>query len=661
MLGYPWSQIRLTKVDSADVTCGDVSTSSAFCVAGAVQSSSTSCDRCATVIVEEDLNLEIYNLSGEIRWAPFGSSEAEELLLGGYTVSVIDQCGSELAVLGDVAVRSGFFRSGGAECCASDWYLLILTLEMVPRAATALAISAWQENLATTIPIFERTTTTSTTMTVTSSSTSTSTSSNSWTTVSTSTVTASEEASAMVEGCMTLSVSDAALFAESLDAKEAIRKMVSKVAAVHPLYVQDIRTYAGESCPGARRLEQRRLQEAMRFDYVIKFPASLGVELAVQAAETSLQLLQSATVQEVSQILVEEVQNVPSISNVVVSVTSISVPTVSVLGTSTTVMLPASDALPTSDDDILAVSAVFLGLFFPVSLFVVYRRCQKRSNAVDDGEQVKISVEAEQAVEETQDAKGDPPSGDEEGDKSVEPDSSKAVRKKKKKRLKPPRNKATESKSLTNTQVMVESSPAPPELEAIAISWLEDEGVIGLERSSDSAQLTPALPWEDVIFDRPNNTFVHKSRQSWLEVGVIHDRHVSRASGISHAPVMSQDELAAAGVLFDELDSSWRNPPETPLFDDVDEVSQKSAAGSSGGEEVTASLAPSESVQPKKVKKKVVTISTKVHDNTESEALEEENAENSTAAKPKRVRKKVVKKNTKESISTVNERNEDQR
>ncbi|CAL1159867.1 unnamed protein product [Cladocopium goreaui] len=50
-------------------------------------------------------------MSGEIRWAPFGSSEAEELLLGGYRVSVIDECGSELAFLGDVAVRSGFFRS----------------------------------------------------------------------------------------------------------------------------------------------------------------------------------------------------------------------------------------------------------------------------------------------------------------------------------------------------------------------------------------------------------------------------------------------------------------------------------------------------------------------------------------------------------------------
>ena len=34
-------------------------------------------------------DLEIYNMSGEIRWAPFGSSEAEELLLGGYRVSVI--------------------------------------------------------------------------------------------------------------------------------------------------------------------------------------------------------------------------------------------------------------------------------------------------------------------------------------------------------------------------------------------------------------------------------------------------------------------------------------------------------------------------------------------------------------------------------------------
>ena len=42
----------LTKVDSADVPC-DAETSSAFCVASAAQSGDTSCDRCATVIVEE--------------------------------------------------------------------------------------------------------------------------------------------------------------------------------------------------------------------------------------------------------------------------------------------------------------------------------------------------------------------------------------------------------------------------------------------------------------------------------------------------------------------------------------------------------------------------------------------------------------------------------
>ncbi|CAL1159857.1 unnamed protein product [Cladocopium goreaui] len=283
----------LTKVDSADVTCG-AETSSAFCVASAAQSGSTSCDRCATVIME-DWNQEIY-LSGEIRWAPFGSTEAEELLLEGYKVSAIDECGSELVVLGEVSVKSGI-RYGAVECCAGDWYLFILAREYVPRAVTALAISSLQDNLATTIPIFERTTTTSTTLTisitVTSSTTRTSssftessmTTTSTWTSLTTTTVTVTEEAPATVEGCMTLSVSDAGVFAESSDAKEAIRKMVSRVAAVEAQYVQDIRTYAGESCPGARRLEQRRLQEAMRFDYVIAFPASLGAEVAVQARQ----------------------------------------------------------------------------------------------------------------------------------------------------------------------------------------------------------------------------------------------------------------------------------------------------------------------------------------------------------------------------------------
>eukprot|EP00435_Cladocopium_sp_Y103_P047664 s533_g14.t1 len=683
----------LTKVDSADVTCGG-ETSSAFCVASAAQSGSTSCDRCATVIME-DWNQEIY-LSGEIRWAPFGSTEAEELLLEAYKVSAIDECGSELAVLGEVSVKSGI-RYGAVECCAGDWYLFILAREYIPRAVTALAISSFQANLATTIPIFERTTTTSTTLTisftVTSSTTSTSssftetsmTSTSTWTTLTTTTVTVTEEAPATVEGCMTLSVSDAALFAESSDAKEAIRKMVSRVAAVDAQYVQDIRTYAGESCPGARRLDQRRLQEAMRFDYVIAFPASLGVEVAIQAAEAAREVLQTASVEEVTEILVEEVQSVPTIANVVVAVTTISEPTVSV--SVTTTILPISDALPT-DDDTLAVAAVFIGLLFPLSFFVVYRRCQKRPKAVDDGsEKIHISVE-------DVDAKQDQPS-DEDDDKSFTPVIS-PVPRKKKRRLKPAKNKALTS--LTNTQVLIEPSPAPPELEAIAISWLEDESVIDLERTKQSwledegvlfdrteqswledegvlIERPPALPWdEELLFDRPNNTIVHESQeQSWVEVGVLNDRHQSRASCLTEMSAASQEakEQLAGAAVFDPpsrsepLAAPVQEAPKAPIAPSESSTSKKvkkkvvkvpakvPKSGSSVAEEAQApEAAPSESTQPKKMKKKVAKVSAKVRENTEHEAVQEENA---TDAKPKRVRKKVVKKSTKDSISTANQ------
>ncbi|CAL1162593.1 unnamed protein product, partial [Cladocopium goreaui] len=421
-------------------------------------------------------------------------------------------------------------------------------------AVTALAISSLQDNLATTIPIFERTTTTSTTLTisvtVTSSTTRTSssftessmTTTSTWTSLTTTTVTVTEEAPATVEGCMTLSVSDAGVFAESSDAKEAIREMVSRVAAVEAQYVQDIRTYAGESCPGARRLEQRRLQEAMRFDYVIAFPASLGAEVAVQAAETARQVLQSASVEEVTQILVEEVQSVPTIANVAVAVTSISEPTVSVSVT----FPPISDALPT-DDDTLAVAAVSLGLLFPLSFFVFYRRCQKRPKPVDDSsEKIKISVE-------DLDTKQD--QSDDDDDKSFTPVIT--VPRKKKRRLKPAKNKALAS--LTNTQVLIEPSPAPPELEAIAISWLEDEGVIGLDRTNQSW-----LEDEGVLFDRPSSSAVHVAERSFLEdEGVLMDRPSSSA-----VHVAEQSWLEDEGVLMDRPSSSAVHVAEQSWLED---------------------------------------------------------------------------------------------
>lgn len=53
------------------------------------------------------------HLGGEVRWAPFGETEQEELRLRGYRVSAIDECGAELVQLGAVPVRSGMSYEPG--------------------------------------------------------------------------------------------------------------------------------------------------------------------------------------------------------------------------------------------------------------------------------------------------------------------------------------------------------------------------------------------------------------------------------------------------------------------------------------------------------------------------------------------------------------------
>eukprot|EP00913_Durusdinium_trenchii_P003287 g3041.t2 len=147
--------------------------------------------------------------------------------------------------------------------------------------------SFWQDNLATTIPIYTREITSTTTTTTTATATSTTSSSatsltttsltgttatftlttvtatshttssqTTVTTVTTTTVTATMEAPAQLEGCVVLSVSDADLFAESSDAKEAFRKTLAQAAGdgVEPEYVQ----------------ENLRVQEVQRFGWHLR-------------------------------------------------------------------------------------------------------------------------------------------------------------------------------------------------------------------------------------------------------------------------------------------------------------------------------------------------------------------------------------------------------
>lgn len=142
-------------------------------------------------------------------------------------------------------------------------------------------------------------------------------------------------APAQLAGCMGLSVSDASRFANSPDAIEAVRQMLARAAGelVRPTYVQDLRLSVGATCDGpVRRLEpadvdgkSRRLQELLKTEYVIVFPAALGIEAAVEAIQASQAALSTVTVEEVTAILKEEVQSLPSIANIQVAVSSITV------------------------------------------------------------------------------------------------------------------------------------------------------------------------------------------------------------------------------------------------------------------------------------------------------------------------------------------------
>ncbi|CAK8986439.1 unnamed protein product [Durusdinium trenchii] len=150
----------LTPREGNELSCGTI----AHCPS-ASNSSGGQCDRCATVLAE-DWNQEI-RLSGDLRWAPFGATEAEELQLAGYDISVVDECGVELLKLGRVPMQMG--KSYDVqECCSSNWYSWIIQNELVPREMVAISISTWQDNLATTIPIYTSFITSTTFLTVTS-------------------------------------------------------------------------------------------------------------------------------------------------------------------------------------------------------------------------------------------------------------------------------------------------------------------------------------------------------------------------------------------------------------------------------------------------------------------------------------------------------------
>eukprot|EP00913_Durusdinium_trenchii_P014021 g13166.t1 len=268
----------LTPREGNELSCGTI----AHCPS-ASNSSGGQCDRCATVLAE-DWNQEI-RLSGHC-----------------FDVRTVFAWQDNLATT--IPIYTSFITS--------TTFLTVTSTTATATSITSSSVTSTTMSLTTTASLtgttatVTLTTVTATTVTATSTSTSSQTqtlSTTTRTTVTTTTVTATVEAPAQLEGCIGLSVSDADLFAESSDAKEAFRKTLAQAAGdgVEPEYVQenprvqeDLTVSVGQSCD-ARRLAQhgvlvfssdtegRRLQEAVKVDYVIVFPAALGTEVAIQA------------------------------------------------------------------------------------------------------------------------------------------------------------------------------------------------------------------------------------------------------------------------------------------------------------------------------------------------------------------------------------------
>ncbi|CAJ1384942.1 unnamed protein product, partial [Effrenium voratum] len=388
-----------------------------------------------------DLDETHFQVSGTLRWGPNTLlDQVDESMLDGYELWIVDSCGERLLFVASLQKRSAPMETWMTECCDASTYSLDVNMAL-PSDYFGFMVVPYQgaERLAAgaIVPIVERTSTTSTrssttstsqtittstdtvttvtgsSTTVTSSSTrsstttttrsisstsatvtstsATSTETNTTTTtvttettstttttatatstrtsITTTTITSTMQAPASLEGCLGLSVSDAGAFTNSEDGRGALRNMLARAAGedVQPEYVQDLALTAGASCD-ARRLTGRRLQESLRADYVIVFPASLGVEVALQVAESGQKALETMSLEEATSFLTEEVQKVPTLAHVTVTVTTKKV----------TITVTPIAQVEVQTDVALAVMSGLGAMLFPLCMFLIWWRCQKR-------------------------------------------------------------------------------------------------------------------------------------------------------------------------------------------------------------------------------------------------------------------------------------------
>lgn len=295
------------------------------------------CSVCA-MDVFEDLAEEKGVLTGTLQWGRNQLLDRiDESMLDGYDVWIVDSCGSRLAHIGRQDKHTDW-AAHQVDCCEASRYSLALDRLRLPEDAVAFMIVPYKNDTfligGTTLSITELTTTSSTTTSRTRTSTHTSTrtettmthtfseSNSSTTTASTftltttsvtkttwtvSTVTSSttyRPVSAVLRGCLGLSISnvtDPSIFTKKAAAVRVIKETIAFVcgSGVKPSYIKEVHFKPGLPC-NTRRLSNRHVRRAtstsdIRADYVMVIPATRdtdqlgGAEAIANAAMLSLQ------------------------------------------------------------------------------------------------------------------------------------------------------------------------------------------------------------------------------------------------------------------------------------------------------------------------------------------------------------------------------------
>jgi len=336
------------------------------------KSGTLSCESCATVVTQ-DWGADGQRLFGEVRWGPTATCEAnDDSDVDGYGVWLVDECGEKQILIGNVSKKQEAWSPQMLECCHPSWYRLSFVDVALPEAMVGLVIVPFKGLVSlpgTVLPIFPRVGITSKV-----SSTSGSTATSSSLTFTSSTVTTTPGA-ATLEGCWSLSVSDAQTFASAPEALDVMRTVLARAAGpeVKPEYVMDMEFLPDGSCDADRRLTQRRLQQALWVDYLIVFPVDLGIEQAVAIAKSSQRALEAVTVEAITSWLQEEVASVPTLEQIDVSVTGKTV--------YLTLLDVVSDESPMSDLTGLWVALILLA-FLPVLIFLLWWRCGMKQQPV---------------------------------------------------------------------------------------------------------------------------------------------------------------------------------------------------------------------------------------------------------------------------------------